>query len=128
MTKVAIHFDHILQDSQDLGSDDDHMISRVFFAITVGDESFANLYADIKQTVGADFATDPLEVSQPANYTGPLDFNAFRKCVEEYYRKFVGAQGSGVRVAPKAGVRMRNNNFGGAWSCSFDASETTTAW
>lgn len=129
MPHITVDFSHVVQDSQDAGSDDDHMVSRVFFSIAVDDKTHAGLYSDLKQTAGSNYATDPVEVSRPANYSGPLDWNAFRRCVERYYRMSFGPQGSGIAWEPGAtNLRMRNNVSGQNWSCSFEASDSAAGW
>jgi len=111
MAKGRAIFRELLQDSQDLGSDDEHMVSRVFFDFEFEGAAHRGLHADIKQPVGSSYATAPLEVSKPANYKGPFNYAAFRNAVEAYYRGFVGAQGGGIRVGGGSNIRMRNNRF-----------------
>ena len=69
---MKVKFNSLLQDSQDLGSDDEHMVSRVFFDLEFRGETFIGLHADVKQTVGARFESAPLEVSKPDGYHGPF--------------------------------------------------------
>lgn len=108
MAEAKIHFEKCIQDSQDYGGDDEHMVSRVFFAIEVDGDVFANLTCDVKQTVGAPFESAPLEVSRPVGYDGTLDYAPFREAVEEYYRmSFRGAFAFGEGVT----ARMRHNTF-----------------
>jgi len=40
MSKAKIIFYKCVQDSQDYGSDDEHMVSRVFFNLEIGEERF----------------------------------------------------------------------------------------
>ena len=47
---ITIH--KLIQDSQDYGSNDDHMVSRVFFDVEVEGKKYSDLYADIKQPIG----------------------------------------------------------------------------
>src|SRR3990167_10154919 len=111
MKKAKITFTKLIQDSQDYGSDDQHMVSRAFFVIDVEGNVIKDAYADIKQTVGTDFETAPLEVSQPHGYAGPFNYMAFRQIAETYYRKLVGGGGSGIRIMGSSNIRMRNNTF-----------------
>src|SRR5262245_4681253 len=107
MAKATVHFRECIQDSQDYGSDDEHMFSRVFFDIEADGQRFTNLTADIKQTLGAAFEGSALEVTRPDSYFGPLHFGAFRSAVEHYYRSLVGAKGSGIRIQGGGNIRMR---------------------
>lgn len=110
MVKGKLVFTKLIQDSQDLGSDDEHMVSRVFFSIELGEEVHRGLYANVKQTVGTNYETAPLEVSFPQGYKGPLSYSVFRQQVESYYRDAFGSSGRVVHFGPGAGsIRMRNN-------------------
>jgi hypothetical protein len=111
MPTAKVIFHKLIQDSQDYGSNDDHMVSRVFFSVHVGDEVQRDVFADIKQTVGSDVETARLEVSRPHGYTGAWDHDAFAKAAERYFRACVGSLGSGIRTAGGGNIRMRNNTF-----------------
>lgn len=111
MTIATVTFKKIIQDSQDFGSDDEHMVSRVFFDLEVDGAKYPDLYADIKQTIGAQFEAGPLEVSPPHGYSGPFNFEAFRKEVEECFREQVGSRGHGIHIEGASNIRMRNNTF-----------------
>jgi len=111
MAKAKLIFDRCIQDSQDYGSDDEHMVSRVFFSLNYGGEVYENLHVEIKQPVGADFETAPLEVGAPQGYKGPFNHEAFREAVEKYYRGLVGSKGSGIRISGGKNIRMRNCLF-----------------
>ncbi len=94
--------------SQKLGSDE-HMVSVMNFTLTIGDESFEKLIVVVKQTVGSDFNTAPLEVSAPIGYDGPINFNAFRDEVENYYREQVGERGRVLNIDPSATATQLTN-------------------
>ncbi len=111
MANARIFFHRCIQDSQDYGSNDEHMVSRVFFSLNYDGVVYENLYVDVKQTVGSDFETAPLEVGVPQGYKGPFNHEAFRAAVEKYYRGLVGSKGSGIRIAGSSNTRMRNNQF-----------------
>jgi len=87
------------------------MVSRVFFTLNYDGDIFDKLYVDIKQPVGGDFETAPLEVGAPQGYRGPFNHDAFREAVEKYYRRLVGSKGSGIRISGGKNIRMRNNQF-----------------
>jgi hypothetical protein len=128
MTSAKGTFHRCIQDSQDYGIDDEHMVSRVFFTFTVAGKEHPDLYADIKQTVGSDFENGPIEVSRPHGYKGPFNYEAFRAVVEKYYRSFVGAQGRGIRISGGGNIRMRNNTFIQEMSFEFDVDESEVGW
>ena len=99
---ATVTFHRIVINSQEIGSPDEHMVSIMTFTLTIGDESFEKLMVVVKQTVGSDFNTAPLEVSAPIGYDGPINFNAFRDEVENYYREQVGERGSVLNIDPSA--------------------------
>jgi hypothetical protein len=111
MAKAKVLFRELIQDSQEYGSNDEHMISRVFFDLEIDGVRHEGLYANVKQAVGSSFESAPLEVSSPTNYKGPFNFEAFRDAVEGYYRGLVGSQGSGIRISGGSNIRMKNNRF-----------------
>lgn len=108
---ARINFHKCIQDSQNFGSDDDHMVSRVFFSLEINGQNFKNLHADIKQLVGSDYESGPIEVGHPEGYEGHFNYQAFRDEVEMYYRSMVGSGGSGINFSEGTNIRMRNNQF-----------------
>ena len=111
MKKMKIIFYKCIQDSQEYGSDDEHMVSRVFFDIEIDGERYEKLFANIKQTVGSDIETAPFEIERPTSYQGPLSYEPYRNAVEDYFRGLVGSQGSGIRIHGGSNIRMQNNTF-----------------
>jgi len=109
MRTAKVTFRKCIQDSQDYGSDDEHMVSRVFFDLNIGEQKYSDLYVDIKQTVGGSFENTPIEVSSPQGYKGPFNYMVFRDEVEKYYRSLVGAKGSAFRII--GGQARMINNF-----------------
>ena len=78
MPTAMIQFHKCVQDSQDYGSDEEHMVSRVFLTLEAEDQTYPNLTVDIKQAVGEPFEGGVLEVSRPRGYHGSLDYQEFR--------------------------------------------------
>jgi hypothetical protein len=109
MPKAQLIFTTIIQDSQEFGSNNEHMVSRIFFDLRVGGDLHNGLAADVKQTVGADYENDPLEVSLPHSLAGSVIFEDFRKHVEQYYRESFGSSESAFRLGPATKVRMMHN-------------------
>jgi len=122
MSKAKIIFYKCIQDSQDYGSDDEWMVSRVFFNLEIGEEKFEELYANIKQTVGSDYDTGPIEVSQPFGYEGAFNHHAFRDCAEKFYRSCVGSEATGIEIGEGARIRMYGNIFKKKMVCEFEIS------
>ncbi len=128
MPIATIRFNRCIQDSQDYGSDDEHMVSRVFLTLEAGGKVYPNLTVDIKQTVGDRFESGALEVSPPKGYGGSLNYAAFREAVERYYRSLVGSQGSGIGIAGGTNIRMRNNQFVKAVTATFEYKVASAPW
>jgi len=126
--KVKVIFRKCIQDSQEYGSDDEHMVSRVFFDFQIGDKIYENLYVDVKQTVGSNFESAPLEVGVPQNYKGPFNYSAFREAVEKYYRGLVGKQGVGIHIEGGRNIRMQNNVLLRKEVVEFDVEESQGTW
>jgi hypothetical protein len=120
MPTATVHFKELIQDSQDYGSDDKCMVSRVFFDLQVGDKKYPGAYANLKQAVGAT-ASDPIEVSPPAGYSGPFDHQAFQAAAEQYFRSILGSSRPSTKRAPGAkGIRMRNCRHRKTLSVTFE--------
>ena len=52
MIKATILFHQCIQDAQEYGSNDEFMVSRIFFSLQTPNERFDDLYVDVKLTVG----------------------------------------------------------------------------
>jgi hypothetical protein len=127
MATAKITFYKCIQDSQDYGSNDEHMVSRVFFTFEIGGKKY-DLHADIKQAVGASYETGPIEVGSPEGYKGPFNYEAFRDAAEKYYRRLVGSSATGIRIQGGSNIRMRNNTFIQEMAVECEVGEGTPAW
>lgn len=112
MAQARVTFTKAIQDSQELGSNDDYMVSRVFFDLEVNGNTYRDLYADLKQVVGAPYEADNIEVGPPEGYDGLWNAHAFHSAATEYYLSCVGPSAHGIQIGPGASnVRMQNNTF-----------------
>lgn len=127
MGTAKITFHKCIQDSQDYGSNDEHMVSRVFFIFELSGKKF-DLHADIKQTVGSKYETGPIEVGGPQGYKGPFNYNAFRNAAEKYYRKLVGSTATGIRIQGATNIRMRDNTFIQQMTVECEVDEGAGGW
>jgi hypothetical protein len=124
MPTAQVTFKKLIQDSQDYGSNDQHMVSRAFFSLEYEGAKYDNLHVDIKQTVGSDFESSPLEVSRPHGYSGPFNYQEFQRAAEGYYRAAMRTIG----VKTGSTIRMRNNTFGKSLQVEFEVSKQGAAW
>ena len=107
---AKIDFQEILQNFQELRTDDEHMSSRIFFDLEIDGKKFSELYVDVKQTIGSDFEAASLEVGPPQGYDGPFSYSHFREEVETYYRESFGAAGRAFHIDKNSAyVYMENN-------------------
>ena len=116
-----------IQDSQDYGSDDEHMVSRVFFILEIDDRKL-DLHTDIKQAVGSNYDAAQIEVSIPQDYKGAFNYEAFREAAEKYYRGLVGSSATGINIQGGTNIRMRNNTFNKVMSVEFNVNEGSAGW
>jgi len=127
--KAKVTFTRCVQDSQEYGSNTEHMVSRVFFDLEVGGQVHRGLHADLKQVVGSDFETGDIEVGKPEGYRGPFNHLAFRDAAESYFRSLVGSAGRGIRVVGASNTRMMNNTFDFQQASEFEIDGSTSgAW
>ena len=113
MAKATINVSKCIQDFQEIGgaADKSVMRSRVFFSIILNGKTHNNIYVDISQPYGTNYATELIEVSRPIGYDGPFSHKAFCEHIEAYYRKLVGQGASMISIGGGANVRMSNNTF-----------------
>jgi len=128
MIKAKILFHKCLQNAQELGSNEEFMVSRIFFSLQFPDKNIDNLFVDIKLAVGDQFEGGSIEVGKPQGYTGPINYSAFRDAVEKYYRHLVGSTGIGIRTAGASNVIMYNNTFVIPMTAEIDIDEGTAGW
>ena len=126
MGTAKIRFYRCIQDSQEYGSNDEHMVSRIFFTFELSGKTF-DLYADIKQTVGSSYETGPIEVGGPQGYKGPFNYDCFRNAAEKYYRKAVGFTATGIRIQG-SNIRMRNNTVYQEMTVECEIDEGAGGW
>jgi hypothetical protein len=128
LAHAKIKLQRLVQDSQEYGSDDEHMVSRVFFELEIDGTNYQGLHCDVKQIVGSSIETAPLEVSAPTGYKGPFNHQAFQKIVERYFRGLVGSQGRGIRITGGSNIRMQNNTFVQPSEATFEVQVSGGTW
>jgi hypothetical protein len=94
--KAKITFRMCVHDSLEYGSDDEHVVSRVFFILEIKDKRYGGLYVDIKHAAGSELESEQLEVGKPVGYEGPFNDKAFQDAVKKYYRNLVISKCSGT--------------------------------
>ena len=109
MSKANITFHTLIQNIQELGGNQNHMISRAFFILEHGGKTYTDMSVNLRQPFGSEYAGELIEVEKPSgSYSGNWNHNDFGDVVEDYYRSAIGGAfgiGSGVNI------RMQNNMF-----------------
>ena len=108
MLVATVAFRRCIINSPDCGGDDEHVGSRIFFDLSIGEEAYANLSVDVRQLVREGTEQYSLLVTHPENYPGPLNFPVFQGLVEFYYRHAVGGKWG---MFGMSGVGMRLENW-----------------
>lgn len=128
MPIVRINVKKCIQDSQEYGSTDEHMISRVFFDVEVDGVQKGDDFCDIKQIVGSSYSSGNMEVSPPSKYRGPYDHQVFSGEIAGYYCKLVNPSGSILSLGDAQNVRMKNHVFHAPHRFEFDAEPPGASW
>ena len=110
MASMKVNFASCIYDSEEYGSDDQHIVSRVFFGIWCEGLLYSGLYADVKHPVEGDIETDPFKITGPQGYGGPISPEAFKRAVGQYYRSLVGGGGLGTHTV-NGKLRMRDYTY-----------------
>lgn len=112
MPRFKIKFHKLIQDAQEYGSDNEYMVSRVFFSLEEDGKAKGDFCADLKQVVGSDFETGDIEVSPPRDYDGAFDHQGFTAAATKYFRSQVGAAArGGIHIVGGKNIRMYKNEF-----------------
>ncbi len=129
MTVAKVTFQKLITNSQEYGSNDEHMVSRAFFNVEIDGHVAEEVYVDIKQTIGTDFEAEPLEIGPPVGYNGPFNHEKFRGEVEEYYRGLVGSQGSALHITVRGKkILMQNGEYFQQKQVEIELSQEGPAW
>jgi len=90
--RVRVKLKRCIQNSQEAGSDDSHMISRVFYEMVMNGNKQGSFYSDITQPVGSEYVVEDLEVTAPNGYKGAFDQARFAKGIRNYYQRIAGSK------------------------------------
>ena len=131
MPKVRVTFKECVQDSREYGSDDKNMVSRVSVDIAADRADQGGFFADLRQTVGSDFDTGPIEVGRPLEigtrkpYRGPFDQARFAEAATKYFRELLGSEGWAMKPRPgSTKIRVQGNRYVRKKVVEFEATGT----
>ena len=126
MRRAVLELKSLHRDAAELGSGEDVVVSRVFFHLRVSGEAPRRLAADVRQHVHDSHASTALEITRPLDYQGPLNYAAFRRCVEAYYRRLVSGASA---ERPSASTRgPRDQVIGAPMNFSFEIPDDPSVW
>lgn len=127
--KGRVVFKNCNQNLQQVGGNDEYMVSEVFFTFEIDGKLIGEFYANLKQEVGSDFETGSIEVTLPIGYQGPFNHAAFSEGAVMYFRSMIGSQGSGIHIEGNCGnIMMQNNTFARDFVIEFDIADPGTGW
>jgi hypothetical protein len=109
MAKIIFH--KLVLNSEALGSDEEHLVSRVYFSLQLDDHTVRDLYADFTQPAKGESLADSFQIGPPMGYSGPFNQGAFQELVKTYYNSIIGEHGSALAVRGEGKLRIRNSTF-----------------
>ena len=109
--KTRIIFHDVVQDGLELGSDEEHAVSRVHFDLEQGQESYTGLFVDLTEPVNTRHETSDVQVGE---FESPVKLSrkAFEKAVCSYYQSLVQSAGYGKHLAKDKGFRSHGDVLG----------------
>jgi len=111
--------------------DFDYLVSRVIFDMVVDGNIYRDLFVDVKQPFGTNYAQDPVEVGPPqGGYGGPFPHAKFSDAVESYYRSLFG-RGAAIDFGGPGPRQFRNNLMlvqSGPFELDMDVPESVGGW
>ncbi|MBI5762491.1 MAG: hypothetical protein HZA51_03075 [Planctomycetes bacterium] len=130
--KAKVTFYQCQQDSHAFEASDEkrnHICATLHFALEVGGENHNGMSVDISHPYGTNY-DEEIEVGKiQGPYKGPWDHAAFVPLAQEYYRSFVGPQGSGISIAKGAtNILMTGNSFAKTKAYEFDVRAGGGGW
>jgi hypothetical protein len=87
-----------LRKTSTFGPDENQIDSLIEFDLRIGDECLRDLSTEVRQPIGTDFQSQPLEVGNVIGYDGPWNSEEFREICERYYRAVIGSCGVGPTI------------------------------
>jgi len=109
MNKVVFHKCFLF--GQELGTNDEYMVSKLFFSLEKTGHVYSDLDCIIKQTVGSDYRKDNfIEVYANIPKSMGVNIGNFQKAARQYYQNLIGQLGA-VIVTPEGVNNVRMGNF-----------------
>ncbi|MBV8378549.1 MAG: hypothetical protein JO279_16245 [Verrucomicrobia bacterium] len=79
-------------------SDESQIDSVIEFDLSIGDEFFSDLTAEVRQPIGTDIQSAALQVENVVGADGPWNNEELREVCAQYYRDVIGSCGMGCII------------------------------
>ncbi len=119
---TRVTFERVVQDAKEFGSTETKAVSRVFFELGLGGETYPQMYVDLEEPALGDHSDETLTVGLPQSEAPgvvgktfdpqALDRAAFERAVRDYYRRLVTSAGYGKHLAKDKGFRTFGDTLG----------------
>jgi hypothetical protein len=118
-----LRFTKCIVDSQEFGSDNEHMNSRVFFSISKVEDiegvEAIDLECTVRQPAGESYSYEsaPIEVDIPEELKRKINYSEFRDAIEKYFKSIISKDGALSDILGKeiignnATFRIDNSSF-----------------
>ena len=108
MRRGRLEFTNLNYDSQELGSTEEQIVSRIFFDLYVRGDIHMGLFSDVRQVAGTNIDHASLEISLPPLLKDVINRQEFQDRVQENYREAVRSNGLGSQVSLDPPIRMHH--------------------
>lgn len=98
-----------IQDSQGKEAGAKYLTGRIQASVIARGRSSNSVMFTVKQTVGADFAVDPMEIGVPKQYSDFLAVPAFRMGLEQFYKRHAVDGLGGTLDGAVDNIQMNSN-------------------
>jgi hypothetical protein len=125
MKTIKLNFTKAIINSQMLGSENEHMLSQLFFTL-----DGVPYDCVVRQPHGENhtFETDPIEVELPKGFPVRINYGEFSNEAENYYRKAVGKSASFIRIEGGSNNMITNSTFVFPYSTTIHEAAPDGAW
>jgi hypothetical protein len=127
MPTIRLHVTKANVDSQELGSSDEHMVSRFFMTIDDG-QSVQESHVDVKQVVGSRYTEGQIEVGPLAGYRRPYNHGEIRERITDLYRRVIVGPGGLLSSTGGGVIRLQNLEFGLDQTIDVEADRSGGTW
>ena len=106
-----IVFHKVVQDGLEFGSNDSVSVSRIYFDLLCGVDTYSDLYVDVEEPANSEHAIENVVIGA---FDSPVKLNrkAFEDAVCRYYQALVTSAGYGKHLGKGKGLRSHGDVLG----------------